>query len=154
MAGIQHADIDHTGITGVGGSGYDGTRTEATLGADVTMVTADTFYDGPTLTPAAGVYDVCARVTIAAIAANQQYAVARLIANGSATPIDEAQVQWVLANTSQIAIYLSARVTANGTNPILVRATASQANLLMKRNPLNNSSGINRATLLVLTQVS
>ena len=139
---------------GGGAGSYDGTRTEATLSGDVTLVTPDTFYDGPTITPAAGTYDVWARVTVAAIATGQMYAVGRLIANGSATPIDEAQVQWALVNTSQVAIILSARVTANGVNPILVRTAASNANMLMKRNPLNNSSGVNRATLLVLIKVS
>jgi hypothetical protein len=136
------------------GSGAPMTLTEALLGADVTMVTADTFYDGPTITPSAGTYDVWARVTVAAVATAQQYIVGRLIANASATPIDEAYFQMAWVSTSTGFLTLAARVTADGTNPILIRATGSNANMVMKRDPGADSSGIHRATLLRLTQIA
>lgn len=136
-------------------AGYLGTRTEFTLSGDVTMTTANTFYDGPTSgsAPTAGVYDVWGRIAFVSITAGETYYVARLIANGSSV-IDEVQGQWVQASSSQMVLYLSARVTANGTDPILIRGTATYNGHSIKRDPTNNSSGIHRASLLVLTRVS
>jgi hypothetical protein len=136
-----------------GSGGAPMTLTEATLGADVTMTSADTFYDGPTITPAAGTYDVWARITFGSISAAQQYFVGRIIANSS-TVVDESMIQWVTANTSQLELILAGRVVANGTNPILVRGASSNASQLMKRDPTVLSSTIHRATLLRIQKVA
>jgi hypothetical protein len=135
-----------------GSGGYLGTRTEATLSGDVTMTTAGTFYDGPTNTPAAGVYDVLARMCLVGSGTNSLFT-ARLIANGSATPIDESEMS-VPTSTHDGTIVLAARVTADGSNPILCRATSSNNSCTIKRDPVLVSSGIHRASLLVLTRVS
>lgn len=152
--GATGPGVGATGATGATGP-YIGTRTEATLGADVTMVTPGTFYDGPTITPAAGTYDVWARITFQTATTNSDGFNGRLIANGSATPIDEAEVDTAsVAAGFQFSLILAARVVADGSNPILIRGTGSRASDKMVRDPGANSSGIHRATLLVITRVS
>jgi hypothetical protein len=128
-------------------------RTEATLSGDVTMTTADTFYDGPTATPAAGVYDVWARVCIQAASSANIDMIARLIANGSSTPVDETELDFLTVNSFAYNLFLSARVTANGTDPITVQATAGGNNYKIRRDQGNDTSSLHRATLLVLTKV-
>jgi hypothetical protein len=145
-------------VGGGGGGGYLGTRTEFTLGADVSFVSANAFVDGTTAgVPTAGVYDVWARVTMKWGTSGNNYLCARLIANGSATPIDEAEEFKGQTNGSDFWIsYLSARVTADGTNVIKVTAAVADvtSGASMIRDPTNNSSGIHRQCLLVLTRVS
>src|SRR6185369_9934819 len=103
---------------------YDGTRTEATLSGDVTFSSSDVFVDGPTTTPAAGTYDVWARITVKDGGSGANDYCGRLIANGSATPIDEVEFEVAGSNTHTHQMFLSARVTADGTNPILIRASS------------------------------
>jgi hypothetical protein len=132
-----------------------GARTEYTLSGDVTITTGGTFYDGPTTgsAPAAGVYDVWARLSIRAGASNNTYYVGRLIANGSATPIDEAETAITAITDNVEPIILTARVTADGTNPILTRASSPYTNDKIIRDPVHYSSAIHRASVLVLTRV-
>jgi hypothetical protein len=201
---MKHEDIDHTGLTGVGGlsdpmttrgdiivrnasnvtarlgrgsasqvltsdgtdvawaaAGKDGaamTLTEATLGADVTMATANTFYDGPTLTPAAGTYDVTAYVSLQNTSANTEFFTARLVTVTTVpvtTVVDEREIDTPILATLILVIPLAARVVLNGTTVIKVTAAANaRTNQKMMRDPLNNSSGLHRATLLRIQKVA
>ena len=141
---------------GGGGGGSVATRTEATLSGDVTLTAAGTYYDGPTITPAAGTYDVWGRVTFFAGGTGNRGFTARLIANASATPIDEAETDAPSGTGNMYQLMLSARVVANGTDPILIRGSSATATVdKMSRNPQSNSpSAINRATLLVIVRVA
>lgn len=130
-------------------------RTEAVLSGDVTMTVSETFVDGPTVTPAAGTYDVWARVAVKAGGAANNDFTARLIANASV--IDETELDVATTNTFIYNLFLSARVVADGTNPILIRSASGVvggSGYKMVRDPANNSSALHRATLLVLVKVA
>ncbi len=128
-------------------------RSEATLSGDVTMTTANTQYDGPTLTPAAGVYDVEARCTVKNGSNATTAFVSRLI-YGS-TVVDEAQFCYITPtdNGYPSPIPLSARITADGATAIKIAAICDHNSAVMCRDPFNNSSAVHRATLLVLIKV-
>ncbi len=132
--------------------------TEATLAGDVTMVTANTFYDGPTLTPAAGTYDVTGYVSLQNTSSNTEFWTARLAtvtAGPTTTVVDERETDMPTLNTQIIVIDLAARVTLGGSDVIKIMATANaRTNQKMMRDPLNNSSAIHRATLLRIQRVA
>lgn len=130
-------------------------RTEVTLGADVTMTTANTAYDGPSATPAAGTYDVDAVVTVKT-ATNQTTAfVGRLLAG--ATVIDERQGGAMITpadNGYPMLTVLTARVVLDGSTILKIVAVADRAGCVMARDPFDNSTGAHRQTILVYRKVA
>jgi hypothetical protein len=58
---VDHATIDHTGITGTGGSI---TAADALVGSDVTMTNVNTYYDGPSIALTAGTFLIGGHVTV------------------------------------------------------------------------------------------
>jgi len=136
-------------------SGGAPTLIEYTLGADVTMTTANVFYDGPSGTPAAGTYDVLAFVSLLKVSASSEFFTARLVAG--ATVIDEREVDNTgLANTVSV-IPLTARIVLDGGTAIKITAVGNaRANNVMERDASNggNSSSLHRATIITLRKVA
>ena len=128
---------------------------EYVLGADVTMTTANVFYDGPSGTPAAATYDVFAFVSLQKVSASSEFFTARLV-SGS-TVIDEREVDNSgIANTVSI-IPLTARIALDGSTAIKITATGNaRASNVMNRDASNggNSSSLHRATILTLRKVA
>jgi hypothetical protein len=136
------------------GGGYDGTLIEYTLGADVDMPSANTAYDGPSGTPAAGTYDVIGILTVATAVNSQIHVFCGRLVNGS-TVVDERDVTVYVGNDNgyPVEIVLRARVTVSGSDTLKLVALSNRAGCDIKRNPIVNGSGVNRASLLSLTKV-
>ena len=132
-----------------------GAKTEVTLSADVAMASANVAYDGPSVTPAAGTYDVLAYACVksANSGVHGYIYLARLLAGASV--VDEREQSWWNGDWGYpMTIPLSARVTVDGSTAIKVACLCNRAGAAIVRDPINASSGIHRATLLALTRVS
>jgi hypothetical protein len=162
-AGRQRLYIDSTThllkITNSSGTestvGPPMTRIEYTLAsADVALTTANTFYDGPTGTPAAGTYDALGIFELEMTGSNTDSAVVRLI-TGTSTVVDERETG-ITPGASAAQGYtgmVSARVILNGSTAIRLAAASLRGGGIMKRDPSRGSSALHRATVLILVQV-
>lgn len=143
---VQHADIDHTGITGTGGSGI--TTDEDKITVDVAMGSANTFYDGGSLTLAAGTYFLSGAVNFRTTAAADFTA---KLWNGTAV---EASGSLTLhANTYTGSIHLSGVVVLAGSETWKISVAANGTTGTLKAAAVNNGAG-NNATFLYALKIA
>ena len=140
-----------TGLAG-GGSGPTVDTEDATLGADVTMTSANTFYDGPSASFAAGTWLIAYKVVAyPSSSTGQTQDITAKLWDGS-TVWDEVS-QAFPANTSSATLALSmagmAIVTLASTTTVKVSVASVRAGGTIKRNVPDNSPSSNTATRLV-----
>lgn len=152
LAAGSGLSISGTTITASGGAG--GSPLEYVLGADVALTTANTFYDGPSGTPAAGTYDIHALIECQANNADPDSFVIRLV-KGS-TVIDEREMGVAPGSTNtqgQVGALMALGVTFDGSTAIKITAASLRGAGTMKRNPSRGSSGLHRSTIIGLRKV-
>lgn len=140
-----------TGLAG-GGSGPTVATVDATLGADVTMTNANTFYDGPSASFAAGTWLIVYKVAAyPSSSTGQTQDITAKLWDGS-TVWDEAS-QAFPANTSSATLALqcggSAIVTLASTTTVKVSVASVRAGGSIRRDVPDNSAASHTATRLV-----
>lgn len=143
----DHSDIDHTGLTGVGGTlDYE----QGQLGADVTMVTAGTFYDGPTVTLAVGTWLLNGTVTIDGIGASGN--ITAKLWDGTTVAASTASITYGgAANRENSSLTLTAVVViAAGTPTWKISCTGDGNNSLIKAATPTSGAGNNASTLVAV----
>jgi hypothetical protein len=125
-------------------AGVAATQTSAQLGADVTMTSANTFYDGPTITVSPGTWLLVGEIT--------GYTTVNSITQWTAKLWDGtnvvSSVQATQENDSSVInLPLSALVTITTTTTYKISAANSSAGATIKAATLNNSAGNNASRL-------
>lgn len=148
--GQLHAKDSAGSVTdiGTGGGGASVATVDATLSGDVTMTTANTFYDGPSASFAAGTWlIVWAALFETAGTTTHQYT-AKLW-DGS-TVYDEKQNDAINTNNGHgVLVNGQAIVTLGGTTTLKVSGADTHNSQKMLRDPNANSSGNHTASRLV-----
>jgi len=150
-----------TGATGpTGATGATGatsvTSSTSSLTADVTMTTAGTFYNGPTLTLAAGTYFVYAQATVASATNTAQRITAR-ISNSSTTYYVEGQQSTASAGGSTRAtctVSLGAIIVLAASTTIRLEATSTANSSLLKAEASDSSSLADAATTILSLKIA
>ena len=135
-----------------GGGGATVTTVDATLGGDVTMTNANTFYDGPSASFAAGTWLVLWQVTAyPASGTGQTQDITAKLWDG--TTVHGESSQAFPANTSSATLALhtggAAVVTLGGTTTLKVSVASIRAGGSIRRNVPDNSASSNTATRMV-----
>lgn len=113
---MQHADIDHTGITGVGGAGL--TASESFLAANVSITPADTYVDVVSLSLAAGTWLIWGNVlAVASVAGHWEVK----LHDGAGTVYHNPE-QYILTTSATFNIEVFAKVVLGSTTTIRVAA--------------------------------
>lgn len=145
-----------TGPTGAAGvNGTSVTSTEGNLTNDVTMTTANTFYNGPTVALGAGTYFVIGQATIASANNTAQRVTAR-ISNSSTTYYAEGQGQVpnVSGAVSTTTVTIFAMVVLVGSTTLRLEATSTANSAVLKAEATNNSSVADDATKLIALKIA
>ncbi len=129
---------------------------EYTPSGTTTMTTAGTEYTptGITGTPAAGAYDIRARLGLQTANTNTDFFTVRLYKNS--TVIDEAETDIPTTGIGNQVVMplLLARASFNGSSDtVKITAIGFRNGTIIERDPANSSSGLHRQTLISLTQV-
>jgi hypothetical protein len=126
------------------------------LTADVTMTTAGTFYNGPTVTLAAGTWLVLAQATVASPVNSAQRVTVR-ISNSSTTYYAEGQQSMAAGGAGTRVtgtINLNAIVTLTGSTTLRIEATSTVNSSLLKAETTDSSSVADSATILVAVRIA
>jgi|GEM_PF-3498456 len=127
------------------------TNASAFLGADVAMASANTWYDGPTVSLAAGTWLVMASATLGRTTTTAGHYNIR-ISTGTTHYASVQQFHASVAN-NWAALSCNAIVTFGSTTTIKLQAAATITADVMKAATANNSSG-NNATGLVAVRIA
>jgi len=104
--------------------------TTSALSSDITMATAGTWYNGPSVTLAPGTYLVTAQATMGFLAATAHYSCARI--TDDTNHYASGQQRPVATNPAVGTIHLSAIVTLTTTTTIRLQGVSNTANCLMR----------------------
>lgn len=151
MADLEtsHATIDHTGLTGVGGAGA--TVSENFITGNVSVVSANTFYDGPSLSLAAGTYHLVAKVRQSTGSANT-WCVAKL---WDGTNIFDASEFYVETSGGGNMHSLVGTVVLGSTTTVKVSCADNSGSGTIKATPDTNNTGLtNKASHLVALKIA
>lgn len=144
--GALHLKDSAGSVTDVAAGGDShGSSIAYDLGGDVTMTTANTGYDGPSGTPAAGTYDIFWKMLNTANGSNAT--TFRNFLLKGATEIDYAEVN-VSANNRQQSTGFALGVVLDGSTAVKVQSFASQSSCTISRNGGNGTQ--NDATKIEL----
>lgn len=120
------------------------------------MTTGGTWYNGPTLTLAAGTYVIVAQVCVASANNTAQRVTAR-ISNSSTTYYAEGEMFSAAAGTNTrgtVTIPLFAEVVFAAQTTIRLEAVSTANNALLKAETTNNSSVADMATKVVALKIA
>lgn len=127
------------------------TNGSAALGGDVTMTTANTFYDGPaTGTLPAGTYIVFAQAVVVGGAGGINKITAKLW--DGTTTYNEGELAATASAPASVVLF--GIVTSSGSTSVKVSATSNQNNATMKRDAPDNSAGAHVATLIAWMRIA
>jgi len=142
-----------TGPTGATGPAGSGSLPHATtrLAADVTMSTANTYYDGPSLSLGPGTWLILGTVELYSASATTPQYTAKLWDGTTTYAVGQFEAPGSASNPIQINLH--AIVSPVGTTTYKVSAAASANSCLIKAAPLNNSPG-NYASGMDAAQIS
>ena len=124
------------------------TNTSAFLATDVAMAAANTWYDGPTVSLAAGTWLVMASATLGRTATTAGHYNIR-ISTGTTHYASVQQYHASVAN-NWAALSCNAIVTLASTTTIKLQAAGSITNDVLKAATANNSSGANASGLIAV----
>ena len=138
---------------GSGGGGGAITSAQANLSADVQMPTTGTWYDGPSITLAAGTWLVNSNVQFVRTATTATQWISR-ISNGT-THYASGQQYSASVSGNTVQINLSCIITLTGTTTVKIQSTTSAGATacLMKAATTSSSSG-NNATMINAIQLA
>lgn len=147
-----------TAVQGTQGpAGQSGvTASEGVLSANVTMTTANTFYDGPTLSLAAGTYVLTASITVKSANATAQRVTAKLWDGTTVYASSEAAAPSQGTSTAgYINLLLVGMITLAATTTVKVSATSTAASSVLLATPGDNATGAtNTAANLVAMKIA
>jgi hypothetical protein len=127
------------------------TNSFASLSGDVAMATAGTFYDGPSLSLAAGTWLLIGQVQFATVGNNQLLkAVAKLWNGTTAVSSGECHAPALSGALSHGRVSLSAVVVLAGTTTYKISGTATVNGHLMKASTPDGGSGNNATSLIAV----
>lgn len=123
---------------------------DATLSGDVTMTDANTAYDGPSASFAAGTWLVVWKAVVQPSNTSNTHDVTARLWDGSTT-YDEASNGRAPADTSTLGVEVSGCAIVTLGSPATLKITCYdvRAGSTIKRNVVNNGAGSNKATRLV-----
>lgn len=153
LAKINATDYNTQWITPAAGGGGSLTSSQASLSADVQMPTSNTWYDGPSLSLAAGTWLINTHTTLARTATTALTYFNR-VTTGTVHYASSSQYQASVANHT-VSIGLSAVITLASTTTIKIQSTsnAGATSVLMKAALLANGSG-NNATQITAVKIA
>jgi hypothetical protein len=129
------------------------TSATATLGSAVSMVNANTFYDGPQVTLAAGTWLVVGTITCTRAATNATQYTGRI--GDATTNYAATQASHPSQNPHAVSLSMSAVITLGTTTDIKLQAAANQTNAVMQNTPTINGAGsTNLATRINAISIS
>lgn len=135
-----------------GSGGATVATVDATLGADVTLTNANTFYDGPSASFAAGTWLVIWQVTAyPASGTGQTQDITAKMWDGSTVYGESSQAFPANTSSATLALYTggAAIVTLGGTTTLKVSVASIRSGGTMKRDVPDNSASSHTATRLV-----
>lgn len=147
---------DSTATTGLKWAVPTLSSASGALANDVTMTTAGTFYNGPTVTLAAGTWLVLAQATFASPNNSAQRITCR-ISNSSTTYYAEGQQSMAAGGAGTRVtgtVNLNAIVVLAGSTTLRIEATSTVNSSLMKAETTDNSSVADSATILVAVRIA
>jgi hypothetical protein len=152
-----------TGATGAqgaqgpqGAAGTSVTASSSSLTADVTMTTAGTWYNGPSVTLQSGTYLIIGQATVAS-PTNTAHRFTSRISNESTTYYVEAQQSTAAAGGSVRATATATMVTTvtlGAQTNLRIEATSTQNTCLLKAEATDNSSLADRATSIIAVKIA
>jgi len=153
LSKINATDYNTQWITPAAGGGGSLTSSEASLATDVQMPTSNTWYDGPSVSLAAGTWLINTHTTLARTATTALTYFNRLT-DGTNHHASSSQYQASVANHT-VSIGLSAVITLASTTTIKIQSTsnAGATSVLMKAALLANGSG-NNATQITAVKIA
>lgn len=142
---VQHADIDHTGVTGVSGAPPD--CKESAMTANVTMGTPNTWTDsGMSISLPAGTWLVRADLTIRITQTGTDYAAIRIMeSGGSSTVYANVGMNLVSNNGQEIPFTCARRITLGSTTTVKVQGIAQNRTAVLVA---DTASGVTAADIL------
>ena len=137
----NHDTYDHTGIPGTGGTP---TLTSSTnqLSADVTVTSANTYYDGPSLSLAAGTWLLTAAITVADL--NESCLWTAKVWDGTTVA---SSIQGANLSGGALSMTLSAIVSPGSTTTYKVSAASNGTNGVIRAAASTNGAGNNASSL-------
>jgi hypothetical protein len=120
------------------------------------MTTADTWYNGPTLTLNSGTYLIIGQATVAS-AANTSQRVTTRLSNSSSVYYAESQQSTAAAGagaTATCTVTLLSVVTLTSQTTIRLEAASTSNNSVLKAEASDNSSLADSATRLIAAKVA
>jgi hypothetical protein len=145
-----------TGYTGFTGPAASLTTSTGTLGADVTMTTAGTAYDGPTTSAlATGTWLIISHVTIDTAATNSSQNLTAKLWNGT-TVIASCEMSTPSVSAPNDVGYSTitlAGIATTNNDTWRITCFTTKANSVILRNPANSSPGANNASQIIAVKI-